>query len=78
MRFFGTLLMALGILVGIAAAALTLLGAGGLGVPWLLSVAITKLTFMGALGLLGGGAVLHRIDRRRQERQLPPGEGSED
>jgi hypothetical protein len=70
MRFFGSVLMALGILVGIAVAGFVLLGGSTFGFTWLMSVAIAKVTFLGAIGLLGAGAVLHRIDRRRQNHAL--------
>lgn len=67
MRFFGSALMALGVLVGIAVGAFILTSGSAFGFTWLVSVAIAKLTFLGAIGLLGAGAVLHRIDRRRQD-----------
>lgn len=70
MRFLGSILMALGILLGIAVAAFVLVGSSALGLSWLVSVAIAKVTFFGAIGLLGTGAVFHRIDRRRQHGAL--------
>jgi hypothetical protein len=70
MRLLGSILMALGILVGIGLAGFMVLGGGAFGLTWLLSVAIAKLTFLGSIGLLGAGAVLHRIDRRLKDRVL--------
>ena len=74
MRFFGSILMALGILAGIAVGAFVLVGGSAFGFTWLVSVAIAKVTFLGAIGLLAAGAVLHRIDRRRHDHALlePP------
>jgi hypothetical protein len=66
MRFLGSVLMALGILVGLALGVFILLGGGSFGFTWLVSVAIAKLTFLSSVALLGAGAVFHRIDRRRQ------------
>ena len=70
MRLLGSILMALGILVGIGLAGFLVLGGGAFGLTWLLSVAVAKVTLVGSLGLLGAGAVLHRIDHRRKGRVL--------
>jgi hypothetical protein len=73
MRFFGAVFMALGLLVGIALSAFLLTGGTAFGLTWILSLVVTKLTFLGAMGLIGVGAVLRRIDRRRECRTLASG-----
>ena len=74
MRLFGSILMALGILIGVALGGFVLLGGSALGLTWIVSVAVAKITFLGSIGLLGAGAVLHRLDRRRKDQALiePP------
>jgi hypothetical protein len=75
MRLFGSILTALGILLGVAVGVFCLVGGGAFGLTWLASVAMAKLGFITALGFLGAGAVVHRIDRRREDRELPRSHG---
>jgi len=75
MRLLGSLLMGLGVAVGIAVAGFVVFGTAGVGVHWLLSVAIAKLAFASSLGLIGAGAVVHRIDKKHREQaqlRAPP------
>jgi len=73
MRLFGAVFMALGLLVGMALSAFLLTGGAAFGLTWVLSLVVAKLTFLGAIGLIGAGAVLRRIDRRRESRTLASG-----
>jgi hypothetical protein len=68
MRLLGTLLLALGVLVGCAVGFALMFGLQMPGVPWLVAVGLTKLTLIAAGGLMAGGAVLHRLARRAEAR----------
>jgi len=76
MKRFGSLLMLLGASIGIVAAA----GIGGvfhLAFPWLLNLALAKLTLVASGALMASGAVVRRLaTRREQAAQLAA--GSED
>jgi hypothetical protein len=47
-----------------------MLGVALPGVPWLFALGLVKLSLAGALGLIGGGAVLRRLGLRAEERAL--------
>ena len=65
MRRLGTAFMALGAFVGVATGVAVLTGADVPGVgSWLVAVAVAKLGFIAAFGLIGAGAVMHRIGAR--------------
>ena len=70
MRLAGWILMALGLLVGLSLTAFLVMGGSALGLTWLASVAVGKLAFVSSLGLMGGGAALHRLEWRRRDRNL--------
>jgi hypothetical protein len=74
MRRVASTLFALGIAVGAVDAAAIFLHLGIAGAPWLVNVALAKLGFVAALGLLGGGAVAGRLARRADERRLGAGD----
>jgi hypothetical protein len=70
----GSLLLALGVVVGGAAAAGLLVGFEPARLPAaLLNIAAYKLTFLAAFGLLAAGAVFRRYGRQAAERDGPPG-----
>ena len=72
----GRVLLALGVLVGVAAAVGLLLGFEPARLPpALLNAAAYKLTFLAALAILAGGASLVRYGRQRG-RPAPPGPAS--
>ena len=71
MRFLASLLMGFGVLVGVAAAALVVVGGATFGLTWIVSVGLAKMMFLTALGFLGSGAVVLRLDKRRTNDQLP-------
>ena len=70
MRRFGQLLMALGAAVGAGVALAVFAHLGVAGAPWLVNVAIAKLGFISAGGLMTGGAISVRLAARRELRQL--------
>ena len=70
MRRLATLLLGLGLAVGTIDAGAIVFHLGIAGVPWLINVALAKLGFIAALGLLGGGAVAGRIARREEVNRI--------
>ena len=73
MRRLGHLLMGLGAAVGLLAA---LAAAGQLvivGVPWLVRVALVKITLVGAVALLAAGAFTVRVARQRDQERVAAG-----
>jgi hypothetical protein len=68
MRPLGSLLLALGVLLGVAVGVGLLLGVQLPGLSWLVAVGVTKLTLIAAGGLMASGAVLHRLAKRAKER----------
>jgi hypothetical protein len=74
MRRIASVLMALGVAIGVVDGGAILFHIGLAGVPWLVNVALAKLGFIAALGLLGGGAVAGRLSRRREGGRLGSGD----
>ena len=74
MRRLATLLLGLGLAVGVIDAGAIFFHLGIAGVPWLVNVALAKLGFIAALGLLGGGAVAGRIARREESSRIGSGD----
>ena len=74
MKRFGQVLMWAGASIGVAVALATATHVGLAGVPWLVNVAFAKLAFIGAGGLMAGGAVVRRLALRQEARRLrsPP------
>jgi hypothetical protein len=69
---FGSLLLALGAIVGAAAGIGLIFGFKPASLPpALLNIAAYKLTFVGAFGLLAAGAVMIRYGRREEMRDTP-------
>ena len=68
MRPFGSVLLALGVLLGCAVGVGLLLGVQVPGVSWLVAVGLTKLALIASGGLMAAGAVLIRLARRSDER----------
>jgi hypothetical protein len=75
-RRVASALLALGVAVGVIDAGAIFFHLGLAGVPWLVNVALAKLGFIAALGLLGGGAVAGRIARREQSNRIGPGDAA--
>ena len=71
MRRFGSILMALGVLVGVGTGVAVLTGVDVPGVgSWLVAVAVAKLGFIAGFTLIAAGAMLRRIASRSE--QIPP------
>ena len=71
----GGALMVTGAIIGIAIGAAIGLGISLPGIPWLIAVGLIKLTLLGSGVLMGSGAFLVRLSRRREERdRLPSGQ----
>jgi hypothetical protein len=66
--------MSLGLGVGVIDAGAIFFHLGIAGVPWLVNVALAKLGFVAALGLLGGGAVAGRMARREEGDRIGSGD----
>lgn len=73
LRRVGSVLIGLGALIGVGVGAAMLAGVHVRGVPWLVAVGLTKLTLMASGGLMAGGAVCLRLDRREAARSLMRG-----
>jgi hypothetical protein len=76
MRRIASVLMALGVAVGVIDAGAIFFHIGLAGVPWFVTVALAKLGFVAALGLLGGGAVAGRLSRRQEVERLGSGDAA--
>jgi hypothetical protein len=70
MNRLGTILMAMGVGLGIALFLAVGAHVGYPGAGWFLNVALAKLTLLGAFGLMGGGAVLKRVALRDELKRL--------
>jgi hypothetical protein len=73
MKRLGSLLMLLGASIGIVAAA----GIGGvfhLTFPWIVNLALAKLTLVASGGLMAAGAIVHRIAVRRETASITAGD----
>ena len=73
MKRVGHALMGLGGIVGVAAAVWVAIGLDRDGLPWLVSVALVKLTVLASFGLVAAGATLLRLSRPAGKAR-PPGE----
>ena len=71
MHLFGGVLLTLGVLLGAAVALGIALGVSIPGVSWLIAVGLVKLTLIASGGLIAAGAVLQRLAKRADDRQLP-------
>ena len=69
MKRAGSLLVAVGGLVGIGAAAWVALGVQRFGHSWLVAIGLVKLTVVASLGLMAAGAVLIRLANRSGDAQ---------
>lgn len=72
MRKVGSLLMALGVLIGGGVGIAMILGLRLTTVPWIVAVGLGKLVFFSGVGFIGAGATLHRIAKRQDDRLKAP------
>lgn len=70
MRRFGSVLLALGLLVGVTGGAGLMLGLHASGLHWVIAIGLAKLTLLASGGLMASGAVLQRLARRDESRKL--------
>jgi len=74
MRHLGTGLLVAGAAIGVAVGGAMLMGVGVVGMPWLVTVGLTKLALLSSGGLMAAGAACLRLDRRAGERPRLPRE----
>ena len=70
MRPLGTVLMIGGLVLGIGVGVAIVGGPHFVALPWIVSVGLAKLTLLASGGLMGVGAVFHRIAARDERRLL--------
>ena len=70
MRPLGTVLMIGGLILGIGVGVAIVGGAHFISLPWIVSVGLAKLTLLAAGGLMGAGAVCHRLATREEQKRL--------
>lgn len=77
LKSIGRALMVAGAAIGLATGGAVALHVSLPGVPWLVAVGMVKLVLLGSGTLMGAGAFVERLGRRRDERdRLPPGPAS--
>ena len=70
MRSIGTLLLFLGLLIGLIGGAGLMAGLHVTGWTWLVTIGLAKLTMLAAGGLMASGAILQRLARREDAQRL--------
>lgn len=70
MRPLGTVLMIGGLILGIGVGAAIIVGPHFVALPWIVSVGLAKLTLLAAGGLMGVGAMCHRLAAREEQKRL--------
>ena len=70
MRRLGTALMIGGLLLGLGVGVAIVVSPHFMALTWIVSVGLAKLTLLAAGGLMGVGAVCHRLAAREKRRQL--------
>ena len=70
MRSLGTLLLILGLLIGVIGGAGLMAGLHVTGWAWLVTIGLAKLTLLASGGLMAGGAILQRLARREDAQRL--------
>ena len=72
MQTLGRILMIGGAIVGAAAGVWVLTGSWDAGLPWLVAIGLVKLSVFGSFGMMGAGAALTRLAKRRERALLDP------
>jgi|GEM_PF-2377606 hypothetical protein len=72
MRRLGSILMIGGLVLGAGVGVAIIGGFHFASLPWIVSVGLAKLTLLASAGLMGAGAVCHRLASRDEQRQALP------
>ena len=70
MRSLGTLLLSLGLVVGVSGGIGLIAGLHVTGWTWLVAIGLAKLTLLASGGLMAGGAMLQRLARKQEAQRL--------
>jgi hypothetical protein len=69
-RPLGTVLMIGGLVLGIGVGVAIIAGPHFFSLPWVVSVGLAKLTLLASGGLMGAGAICHRLAAREEQKRL--------
>jgi hypothetical protein len=69
-RPLGTMLMISGLVLGVGVGVAIVGGPQFFSLPWMVSVGLAKLTLLASGGLMGVGAVCHRLAAREEQKRL--------
>jgi hypothetical protein len=69
-RPLGTVLMIGGLVLGIGVGVAIIAGPQLFSLPWMISVGLAKLTLLASGGLMGAGAICHRLAAREEQKRL--------
>ena len=72
MRPLDSVLMIGGLVLGVGVGVAIIGGFHFASLPWMVSVGLAKLTLLASAGLMGAGAVCHRLASRDEQRQALP------
>lgn len=61
-----------GLVLGVGLGVVMVFGTPFISLPWLVSVGLAKLVLLASGGLMGAGAICHRLASRDARRQLSP------
>ena len=70
MRPLGTVLMISGLVLGVGVGVAIIAGPQFFSLTWMVSVGLAKLTLLASGGLMGVGAVCHRLAAREELKRL--------
>ena len=70
MRPLGTMLMIGGLVLGVGVGVAIIAGPQFFSLPWMISVGLAKLTLLASGGLMGAGAICHRLAAREEQKRL--------
>jgi len=69
-RPLGTVLMIGGLVLGVGVAVAIIASPQFFSLPWMISVGLAKLTLLASGGLMGAGAICHRLAAREEQKRL--------
>jgi hypothetical protein len=69
-RPLGTVLMIGGLVLGVGVGVALIAGPQFFSLPWMISVGLAKLTLLASVGLMGAGAMCHRLAAREEQKRL--------